>query len=179
MNKLVKGSIAGAAGIALLLGGASTFALWNAEATVAAGEISVGKMTVSADQTAQTWAYVAPAAVSGTAFNPATQKLVPGTTVVLTQPLRIDAEGANLKADFGFDLGKSDVTAFKNAGGTLQLRAYDGATEITTLTGLSAAQASAIDRATLTVIFPDTISGTTGQNVKLALTEVNFTIAQK
>ena len=33
MNKLVKGSIAGAAGIALLLGGAGTFALWNADAT--------------------------------------------------------------------------------------------------------------------------------------------------
>ena len=35
MNKLVKGSIAGAAGIALLLGGAGTLALWNADAYIA------------------------------------------------------------------------------------------------------------------------------------------------
>jgi alternate signal-mediated exported protein len=49
MNKLVKGSIAGAAGIALLLGGAGTFALWNANAEVAAGSIQAGTLTLKSN----------------------------------------------------------------------------------------------------------------------------------
>ena len=44
MNKLVKGAVAGAAGIALLLGGAGTFALWNASTNVSTGSISTGTL---------------------------------------------------------------------------------------------------------------------------------------
>jgi alternate signal-mediated exported protein len=176
MNKLVKGSIAGAAGIALLLGGAGSFALWNANATVAAGTITTGKMTVAAVAADQTWQRTAPTA--GT-FVPGTDKIVPGTTVVLTQPITIEAEGANLTADFGVNLGTTDVAAFQAAGGTLTLKTYDGATEITTLTGLTAAKASAIDTVTLTIDFPASITGTTGQNLTLDLTQVNFTLTQK
>ena len=42
MNKTFSGSIAGAAGIALLLGGAGTFAQWNSSAAVAGTSITAG-----------------------------------------------------------------------------------------------------------------------------------------
>ena len=46
MNKLLKGSIAGAAGIALLLGGAGTFALWNDTAAASGGTVQSGNLSV-------------------------------------------------------------------------------------------------------------------------------------
>ena len=47
MNKLVKGSIAAAAGISLLMGGAGSLALWNDSVTVNAGTVSSGTLDVS------------------------------------------------------------------------------------------------------------------------------------
>ena len=47
MNKLTKGAIATAAGIALLLGGAGTFALWNGQTTIAGGTISTGTLAIA------------------------------------------------------------------------------------------------------------------------------------
>ena len=55
MNKLLKGAIAGAAGVALLLGGAGTFALWNSSATVTGGNIDAGNLHVADSGTAGTW----------------------------------------------------------------------------------------------------------------------------
>ena len=46
MNKIIKGSIAGAAGIALLLGGAGTFALWNDSTSVQGGKIKAGNLAL-------------------------------------------------------------------------------------------------------------------------------------
>ena len=46
MKKLTKAAIAGAAGIALLLGGAGTLAYWNADATAAGGTITAGELTI-------------------------------------------------------------------------------------------------------------------------------------
>src|ERR1700710_1730368 len=44
MNKLVKGAVAGAVGVTLLLGGAGTFALWNSTIGVSTGSISTGNL---------------------------------------------------------------------------------------------------------------------------------------
>ena len=47
---MLKGSIAGAAGVALLLGGAGTFALWNGDAAIAGATITAGTLTVEASE---------------------------------------------------------------------------------------------------------------------------------
>jgi len=105
MNKLLKGSIAGAAGIALLLGGAGTFALWNDSAVIKGGTVSTGVLSLSAPTTAATWTDVSTASsiVGGTPFNTGSQKLVPGDKVQTTQAVTVNASGKNLKANFTFD----------------------------------------------------------------------------
>ncbi|WP_167139200.1 alternate-type signal peptide domain-containing protein [Diaminobutyricimonas sp. TR449] len=101
MNKLVKGSIAGAAGIALLLGGASTFALWNANATVAVGSIEAGTLALKSN-TDGGWTK------DITAW-------VPGDSDTYTETFVINAVGDNLQAelsaDFALPVNTAGVTA--------------------------------------------------------------------
>jgi len=118
MNKLLKGSIAGAAGIALLLGGAGTFALWNDSAAASGGTVQSGALTVvakdavgwkdiSEGQPASEWRAVDSGTVGQTGYI-AADKLVPGDTVTYTQKFDITATGKNLKATLAFN--KSTVT---------------------------------------------------------------------
>jgi len=99
MNKLVKGSIAGAAGIALLLGGAGTLATWNSAVTVSApGTISAGTLDIVAKSgtiTGDGWKLGSGATVA----SPASFKIVPGDTVTYTKTFNVTATGDNLSAD--------------------------------------------------------------------------------
>lgn len=90
MNKLVKGSIAGAAGIALLLGGAGTLALWNADADITVDNIESGILTLEAGNV-----------VAGTAPT----LWVPGDSVTYAADLTIGATGDNLTATLSVDSG--------------------------------------------------------------------------
>jgi alternate signal-mediated exported protein len=100
MNKLVKGAIAGAAGVALLLGGAGTFALWNSSIGVASGTIATGTLAFGT-ATGATWTDNSPGALT-TTFNPATQKIVPGDVVALAQNITVTATGKNLVAQLAY-----------------------------------------------------------------------------
>src|SRR5690606_22161335 len=72
MNKLLKGSIAGAAGIALLLGGAGTLAYWNSSADLGGGTVNSGTLTIANNGAA-------------TVTGPTT--IVPGDSVTVSQPV--------------------------------------------------------------------------------------------
>ncbi len=95
MNKLVKGSIAGAAGIALLLGGAGTFALWNDSATLTdAGTVASGQLEIT-DTTGGTWVDL-----KNNNNNPvdiSNFKIVPGDHLKYTEDLELVVSGDNLK----------------------------------------------------------------------------------
>lgn len=105
MNKLVKGAIAGAAGIVLLMGGAGSLAYWNdsAQAGPASGSnsITAGTLTITA-QNAGTWTKgmynnagtqtVAPAAVA----NLSNVRIVPGNRLVYTQVFNVVGTGDDL-----------------------------------------------------------------------------------
>ncbi|MBH0129955.1 alternate-type signal peptide domain-containing protein [Salinibacterium sp. NK8237] len=99
MNKLVKGSIAGAAGIALLLGGAGTLATWNSIATVSAGtnqSINAGTLDIVAAPgtiTGDGWKLGTKATVTSPTF-----KIVPGDTFTYTKTFNVTATGDNLSA---------------------------------------------------------------------------------
>lgn len=100
MNKLLKGSIAGAAGVALLLGGAGTFALWNDDATVDSGTITAGTLTVvEGIGTTDGWS----SADGGTIADIGAFQIVPGDVLTYITTLDITAEGDNLSAELAID----------------------------------------------------------------------------
>jgi len=115
MNKLFKGAIAGAAGVALLLGGAGTFALWNdaadvgTDAVIDAGHLRFGNVP------AGEWY------VNGDDENPLTDEQISAMAVVPGEILeyKVDgvevvAHGDNLLAELGVDW--DGVTAVANDG---------------------------------------------------------------
>ena len=91
MNKMLTGSIAGAAGVALLLGGAGTFALWNDDAAIAGATINAGTLTVEASNSA--WSDD-----QGAIDDLANYLIVPGDTLTYVTTLTVDAQGDNLHA---------------------------------------------------------------------------------
>lgn len=118
MNKLIKGSIAGAAGIALLLGGAGTFASWNSSAAVAGGTIVAGNLSVAASATAASWSINGGAARA----NLTGYKAVPGDVIVYTKPMSIVATGDNLVATLG--LSPASIVASSAATADVALAKY-------------------------------------------------------
>ena len=88
MNKLTKAAIAGAAGIALLLGGAGSLALWNASDTVSAGAVNTGTLTLTA--TAGSW-------------NTAPAKWVPGDSYEYTANVVVTAVGEHIMGTLSVD----------------------------------------------------------------------------
>ncbi|KQO96670.1 alternate-type signal peptide domain-containing protein [Leifsonia sp. Leaf264] len=94
MNKIIKGSIAGAAGIALLLGGAGTFALWNDSRTVGAGTITAGNLAL--DNQSGSWTNDVTGAAIGDVAN---YKIVPGNRLKYTGSVHLLADGHDLTAE--------------------------------------------------------------------------------
>lgn len=168
MNKLTKAAIAGAAGIALLLGGAGSLAYWNDSAKLDAASINAGTLTIAADGEASTTYLNDP-------LMPVSL-IVPGDTVVVSQDVTISATGDNLEASLGID-----ATALVGALEpfvTYTVKAYDGVSEVTNLTTLSASDAASIDRVEVTVVFPTSVEGTDGQGLGLDLGELIVTLTQ-
>jgi alternate signal-mediated exported protein len=100
MNKLAKGAIAGAAGIALLLGGAGTFAFWNSSQPVSGGTITAGNLLVEQDGAAGVWTNQ-----TGNTINIATYRVVPGDVLTFTDTLNVTAVGNTLKATLSISGG--------------------------------------------------------------------------
>ena len=186
MNKLVKGAIAGAVGVALLLGGAGTFALWNSSIGVASGTVATGTLTFGT-ATGATWKDNSPGALT-TTFNPATQKIVPGDVVALTQTVTISATGKNLVAQLAY--APSTVVIPPDLVGkivpTLTVTKVSGDATITG-TGPYTITPVAGGTTTFTVVisyaFDKTLGdlvghGTDGQNEAVDLSGASFTLTQ-
>ncbi|MBC7724373.1 MAG: alternate-type signal peptide domain-containing protein [Burkholderiaceae bacterium] len=99
MNKLLKASIASAAGVALLLGGAGTFAYWNSAATLDGGTIIAGNLLVS--ETDPTSAGVWTVNGGTAAITISSYRVVPGDVLKYTKKMHIVATGDNLVATLG------------------------------------------------------------------------------
>jgi alternate signal-mediated exported protein len=85
MNKIVIGSIAASAGMALLLSGAGTFALWNSNTSSELSGVATGTLTLDPD-TAGTWAAGTP------------ELWVPGDSSNYTESYTIIGSGDDLAA---------------------------------------------------------------------------------
>lgn len=173
MNKLIAGSIAGAAGIAILLGGAGSFALWTATDTVNAGQIKAGTLTLDAVGTG-VWTNVTntPTAV----IDPATFKIVPGNTLEYSQDLTIVASGDDLSAILTSNGGAITGTI---TGLTTSLEATSTSPNVTVVGGAITVTDSATPatvHAVLTVAYP--VGSTDGQDGTASFTDATFTLSQ-
>ena len=117
MNKLVKGAIAGAAGIILLMGGAGSLAYWNDSANAGPGagsnSITAGTLTITAANTGS-WTKSfyngttpTPVLVSGptAVSNLSAVRVVPGNRLVYTQSFNVVASGDDLWFTIGSTTG--------------------------------------------------------------------------
>lgn len=129
MNTLLKGALAGVAGIALLLGGAGTFALWNSSATVTGGTIVAGQLLVSGSTTPGTWS------VNGGADRTTLDgfKAVPGDSLVYTRIMNITATGDNLVATLS--MAPASISVLTPSTANNALAAYLTKTAVLTAAG--------------------------------------------
>lgn len=93
MNKLVKGSLAAAAGITLLMGGAGSLALWNDSSTAAAGSVATGELNIVSN--------------ADGAWTNELALWVPGDEETYTESFDIEAAGDNLS--FEVEAGFTEV----------------------------------------------------------------------
>ncbi|MCU1638616.1 MAG: hypothetical protein JWL94_1263 [Microbacteriaceae bacterium] len=104
MNKLLKGAIAGAAGVAVLLGGAGTFALWNDSVTTPAGTVSSGTLSIDSGLAAGKWFDMSAGTPGVLITDIEAFRLVPGDKLRFTKVVTINATGDNLSAALTVDL---------------------------------------------------------------------------
>ncbi|MBF4633516.1 alternate-type signal peptide domain-containing protein [Agreia pratensis] len=138
MNKILKGTIAGAAGITLLLGGASTFALWNDSASASGGTIVAGDLAVASGSTAPTWSIN-----GGTPQADLTGFVaVPGDVITYTKVMSITAKGDALRANLTVDPASIKPVSSK-APADVALANYLTANAVLTATGAGISTGSA------------------------------------
>lgn len=178
MNKLLKGAIAGAAGVALLLGGAGTFALWNTTAVVNSGSIASGTLTLAAGAT--TWRDISPDKTAANIPTIGSFKIVPGDKLELTQVLTVNATGDNLKATLSVD--DTTITgALKTSLSPIVVTATGtGVTAGSLANTYAIASQATASTVTVKVIIelPSTVSGATAQAQSLDLSVLGFKLAQ-
>ncbi|WP_133162868.1 alternate-type signal peptide domain-containing protein [Arthrobacter glacialis] len=99
MKKVMKAAVAAGAAGALMLGGAGTFALWNATDDLDdAGTVTTGHLTMTTVPASGAWEDISVPATP-VAFDAISETIVPGDTVKFTQNVTISAEGKNLSGE--------------------------------------------------------------------------------
>jgi alternate signal-mediated exported protein len=171
MKKLLAGAIAGTVGLALLLGGAGTFALWSSTATVSSPAITAGDLQLTSNANG-VWKDGA------TTIDPATFLIVPGKVLTYTQTLTVLAKGDGIKADLTASNLTGSGTLSTLTTNTLSIApvAATGISATGQTINVTAAGTYTVN-VTMTVTFNS--GATTGQNGTLNLSGVTFTLAQK
>ncbi|MFD1713861.1 alternate-type signal peptide domain-containing protein [Amnibacterium flavum] len=173
MNKLMKAAVAGAAGIALLAGGAGTFAVWNSTASIGSNAtVSSGNLSLTAN-TDGVWKA---GTTTLTSAQLAAYRLIPGKTLTYTQTLNIVATGDGLTAA----LTNSGLTATGTIAGVTPTMAVTSTSSNVTVSGNNVTVASASSAATVTVTITVALpeSATTGQSSSTTLNAPTFTLTQ-
>lgn len=95
-RKALKGTVAAAAGAAILLGGLGTFASWSINGDLGAGELQTGRFELATDgHTPGAWLDVN----GGEEIDAAAFRLVPGDVLERTDTFAVIAYGTNLDVD--------------------------------------------------------------------------------
>lgn len=162
MNKLIKGAVTGAAGIALLLGGAGSFAAWNDQAKIAPGNITTGTLSIAATAGATpTWTDLTTNTTLATA-QLASYVFAPGDTLELKENVTISVQGNNLQGQLSATgpTQTDSTTATGKAAGVFKVTtSFDtAASDITTTNGATIANTGTSTSPVYTVS-----AGTNGQ----------------
>lgn len=190
MNKMIKGAIAGATGVALLMGGSGTYALWSDSQGLDGGTVQSGTLDI-VSVGAASWADVSTDATSSTWQ--ADYMMVPGDKVTMTRAVTIDAEGKNLAVDFALTGlptgpywgGNLAVTATYD-GQALTGGADDNGTPADTsddghrftTAAATPAQVDGVRNLVVTFEFDRNTSGVAQQDRSLSLSGLNLTVTQ-
>lgn len=171
MNKLTKAAIAGAAGIALLLGGAGSLALWNDTADLVGADIDSGTLTVN---TSGSGAWAGDSVL-----------WVPGDSFTYTDTLTISATGDNLEAVLSVnpasitgDQDLIDALEFTLSATGLLPSGITAGTVVGTFNVAPTAGTISLP-VTVTVTFPSSVSDTDAQDMSVDLTGLNFLLQQQ
>lgn len=175
MNKMIKGSVAGATGVALLMGGFGTYALWSDSEQLAQNGVQSGDLTI--DTVGGHYDDANSDAVNDWS---ASDKMVPGDKITYTQTFTVTGNGKNLKG--AIDLATQNMSP--NGFSTLT-RDVDVVSSNASITKVdkthftfAAPFTSATLTATVTYVLPASTSGTTDQLKSATTPASTFTISQ-
>lgn len=187
MKNTTKGTIAIAAGLVLLLGGAGTLAYWTETETAAAQNdvITTGHLKVDLDAS-PSWSVTHN---NGTA-TPTTEaitdiaafRMVPGDTVTYTVPFSTDARGTNLTAEGTVAWG--GYTSLPTGLASSVAGTYDGAAIANGVFDVVSSEAGSTANGTLvfTLTWPfgtDTSSPASTMDQAIDLSQTTVTVTQK
>ena len=177
MKKSMKGTIAIAAGIALLLGGGGSLAYWQGTASTDSATIQTGELSVALTSGA-TWQVKRGSTTTDITSSLASFKMVPGDQVIYTVPFQTKANGTNLTASGTVNWGGyASVPAHltSTAAGTYNSAAISG-------TSFTVASGTANGHLVFTLTWPfganatnDTAAATMNQSWNLGATTVTVT----
>lgn len=165
MNKLVKGSVAAAAGIALLMGGAGSLALWNDQVSVNAGSVSSGTLDI--------------APVAGGGWDQDIDFIVPGDSLTYTKNFTVTAIGDNLEAELASNIG-TIVNGITGATFTTDFTVVNAANAPVAAVGGVYELTEGVYTVTAEIVvdFPSTVNNQTGQAQTTNLSAVTIQINQ-
>ena len=178
MNKMAKGALATGVGVALLLGGGGTLAVWNQTVSANAGTIAAGDLKLKAETGVWT------SNLSGEIENINLYKIVPGEALTYTQELGVTLKGDRMAATLGTSgdpiatFGPNDVSytgpVFTNEDGE--------ALPTVTTEGRTTAQLTPADTgtvtATATFTFKD-VDGRKSAEATAQLSNIEYVLTQK
>lgn len=176
MNTMTKGAVVGATGIALLMGGFGTYAVWSDSEDLAANGVQSGQLNI--DTSAGTYDDFNTATANDWS---ASDKMVPGDKVTYTQVFTVKADGKNLKGTISYT--KPNLTStFTGLTHTVKVTSSDANVVETPANSNQFAFTQPFGTATLTAVvtytLPTNTSGTTDQNKAATLPAAAFTITQ-
>ena len=177
MNKMIKGSVAGATGVALLMGGFGTYALWSDSEQLAENGVQSGVLTI--DTAAGSYDDARTEAANDWTAN---DLMVPGDVITYTQAFDVAGTGKNLQGTIELDV-EDLVSDFSTLTYDVDVVASgSGATSITkdsaTSFSFSDPFGSATLTATVTYTLPSSTDGVVDQDASASTPASTFTISQ-
>ena len=168
MNKMTKGALATGLGVALLLGGGGTLAVWNKSVAEPAGTIASGDLDLTAGT--GTWTNDA-----GTAIQLNSYKVVPGDELHFTQPVNVVLDGDLMSASLTLtnNLAGPEFASYLEVGNAT-LKHEDG----TIVTGPLDPSSSGKYTASVSVKFLESTTGTVGTKATNDLGNIGFKLEQ-
>ncbi|MER2133583.1 MAG: alternate-type signal peptide domain-containing protein [Arthrobacter sp.] len=170
MNKMAKGALATGVGVALLLGGGGTLAVWNQSVSANAGTIAAGDLNLQTEKGVWT------SNISGQVGNIANYKIVPGEKLTYTQNVDVTLAGNNIAANLTVTgAGANGATAFKAENievGTVTLKKGSAEVQNPLKTSVEDVQAS------VTFEFLGTTTARDSTNATYDFSQVGFKLEQ-